>query len=371
MGVIVRSLPRATLPSQRRSVLESGIWLIFLADAAIALVASRPPMWRATLGWVGLAVFAATYLGLFWWNANGLYLWFTTGKVRLGALVGLVAILALGGLLTVASPAAGIVTLAYPVAFAIFELPLAAFVVVIVMETAAVGTLLLVDPPAAPWTIGAAISVGVVSVLGFLHRSSTRAQIIRAADQDLVSRLEERERIASDVHDLLGQTLTVMAMKAELVERLVRCDPDAAAEEARALHGLSRESLRQVRELVAGMRQVSLDSQLTAARTALQAGNVTCQVIDERTGAASSFDTVRGWVLREAVTNVVRHAQAHSCRIEVTDDTLAVTDDGRGRGDAAEGNGLAGMRRRVETAGGELWIGPGDRGRGTRILVTG
>ncbi len=80
---------------------------------------------------------------------------------------------------------------------------------------------------------------------------------------------------------------------------------------------------------------------------------------------------MRGWVLREAVTNVVRHAQAHTCCVEIDDEILVISDNGRGRGGAPEGNGLTGMRRRVEAAGGELWIGPGERGHGTRIVVTG
>ena len=75
--------------------------------------------------------------------------------------------------------------------------------------------------------------------------------------------------------------------------------------------------------------------------------------------------------MREAVTNVVRHAQAHTCCVEIDDEILVISDNGRGRGGAPEGNGLTGMRRRVEAAGGELWIGPGERGHGTRIVVTG
>ncbi|EMF64522.1 sensor histidine kinase, two-component system, partial [Cutibacterium acnes FZ1/2/0] len=71
-------------------------------------------------------------------------------------------------------------------------------------------------------------------------------------------------------------------------------------------------------------------------------------------GEGSEFDTVRGWVLREAVTNVVRHAQAHTCCVEIDDEILVISDNGRGRGGAPEGNGLTGMRRRVEAAGGRV-----------------
>ena len=134
----------------------------------------------------------------------------------------------------------------------------------------------------------------------------------------------------------------------------------------------------QVRELVSDMAHMGVDAQLVAARTALEAAGLECVVSDTRTdvqrgchGERSEFDTVRGWVLREAVTNVVRHAQAHTCFVEIDDEVLAISDDGRGRGGAPEGNGLTGMRRRVEVAGGELWIGPGERGYGTRIVVTG
>ena len=111
------------------------------------------------------------------------------------------------------------------------------------------------------------------------------------------------------------------------------------------------------------MAHMGVDAQLVAARTALEAAGLECVVSDTRTdvqrgchGERSEFDTVRGWVLREAVTNVVRHAQAHTCFVEIDDEVLAISDDGRGRGGAPEGNGLTGMRRRVEVAGGELWI---------------
>ena len=189
----------------------------------------------------------------------------------------------------------------------------------------------------------------------------------RQAEQDILARLEERQRVASDVHDLLGQTLTVMAMKAQLVERLIGTDPDAARVQAVELHGLSRHALAQVRELVSGMAHMGVDAQLAAARAALEAAGLECVVSDTRTDVqrgchdeGPAFDTVRGWVLREAVTNVVRHAQAHTCFVEIDDEILAISDDGCGRGGAPEGNGLTGMRRRVEAAGESCGSGRGN-----------
>ena len=99
-------------------------------------------------------------------------------------------------------------------------------------------------PDLMPWAICSAISVAVVTVVGVLERTACRGQLARQAEQDVLARLEERQRVASDVHDLLGQTLTVMAMKAQLVERFIGTDPDAARAQAVELHGLSRAGTR-------------------------------------------------------------------------------------------------------------------------------
>lgn len=182
----------------------------------------------------------------------------------------------------------------------------------------------------------------------------------------------ERDRIARDLHDLLGQSLTGLVVRAQLVQRLAQVDPGAAAEEATELEAGARTALDQVRTAVSGLSDVSLDDELEAARRVLAAAGVDADVrftTDARPGAFVEHSLALA--LREAVTNVVRHAGAESCRIELchVDDTwrLEVRDDGRG-GDHAEGAGLRGMRERVAAVGGQVerW---GERGTAVRVTV--
>lgn len=182
----------------------------------------------------------------------------------------------------------------------------------------------------------------------------------------------ERDRIARDLHDLLGQSLTGLVVRAQLVGRLAAVDPDAAAEEAVGLEEHARIALEQVRAAVSGLSDVSLDDELEAARQVLAAAGVDADVrltTDARPGAL--VERSLALALREAVTNVVRHAHAGSCRIELSrlDDTwrLEVHDDGRG-GEHTEGAGLRGMRERVAAVGGgvERWS---DRGTAVRVTV--
>ena len=214
------------------------------------------------------------------------------------------------------------------------------------------------------WLFSVAVSAAIVTVTGLLSRYRRHVQDQLRADKEMVVRLTERERIASDMHDLLGQTLTVTAMKAELVQRLIPTSPDKAVTEAQEVQHLARTALHQVRELVSQLHEVSLDTQLVVARSALQAAGIEPKVEDHRSAAAQdtsqddTFDSVRGWVLREAVTNVVRHSGAAQCRMWIGDEKLCICDDGSGLGDAVWGNGLTGMRRRVDAAGGELTVGP-------------
>ena len=378
MVVIVGASHPIPLRRRNRNALAAGIWLVFLAYTVVSLQSSHLPPWRIALGWVGLTIFALFYLTLFWWHVDGLELWYTKRQVRRSAIVGQVVLVVLCALLALVSPKMVASALVYPIAFAVFQMPEVALEITLAIEVVGIAVLVWTVPDLMPWAISWAISVALVTVVGVLERTACRGQLACQAAQDVLARLEEREQVASDVHDLLGQTLTVMAMKAQLAERLIGTDPDAARAQAVELHGLTRRALAQVRELVSDMAHMGVDAQLAAARTALEAAGVECVVSDTRTdvqggchGEGSEFDTVRGWVLREAVTNVVRHAQAHTCCVEIDDEILVISDNGRGRGGAPEGNGLTGMRRRVEAAGGELWIGPGERGHGTRIVVTG
>jgi len=169
----------------------------------------------------------------------------------------------------------------------------------------------------------------------------------------------ERERIARDLHDLLGHTLTLITVKAELAARLAERDVIAAAAEIRELEKISRDALRQVREAVGGYRSGGLIGEMVNARVALSAARVELTTDLGVDGCPATHDNLFALVLREAVTNIVRHSGARRCGVELRRNgavlELVVRDDGRG-GNLKEGNGLRGMRERLAAMEGILHV---------------
>jgi two-component system, NarL family, sensor histidine kinase DesK len=180
----------------------------------------------------------------------------------------------------------------------------------------------------------------------------------------------ERERLASDLHDLLGQSLTEVIVRAQLIRRLIESDPARAATEAETIETSSRRALDQGRAAVRGWNEVRLDDELEVARRTLDAAGVGLHVErDQGFDPPPTTETAIALAVREGVTNVVRHAQATMCRIDLCRegdrDVLRISDDGRGSG-PTEGNGLVGMRAREIALGGEL---ERDGSAGTTLTV--
>ena len=181
------------------------------------------------------------------------------------------------------------------------------------------------------------------------------------ASQDEVAHyaaIAERERISRDLHDLLGHTLTVVAVKADLAERLLPEGCDKARAEVQDIRQLVRDALRETRAAVAGVRTASLNSELDRARRALATVDISIDVVHEAEDIRPDVDEAFAMVVREAVTNVVRHSDATTCTIRVvstpTSWRLSVKDDGRGQVGAIEGTGVAGMKARIDALDGEL-----------------
>jgi two-component system, NarL family, sensor histidine kinase DesK len=220
--------------------------------------------------------------------------------------------------------------------------------------------------------------VGLV-VLSFSQLERTAHQLALA--QAEVARLaadSERARIARDLHDLLGHSLSLIALKTELARRMLERDPRRAAAELTEIEAVARNSLRDVREAVAGYRQVNLDTELDGARMALVAAGIEVTIERPAADLDPSVDPLLGWIVREGITNVVRHSAASRCAITIealpAATRLEIVDDGRGPDprrvnlSLPPGSGLAGIRERVLAAGGELEAGRGVDG-GFRLAV--
>lgn len=172
--------------------------------------------------------------------------------------------------------------------------------------------------------------------------------------------LEERERVARDVHDVLGHTLTVIALKSELAGKLLERDPGRAQAELREITHLARESIEEVRQTVAGLKVQSLFEEITAASQALESAGIDLQ----REGSAwKDLDSIPAvnqavfaWVIREATTNIIRHSAARRVTIKLDRSSLTITDNGVGISPEAAGHGLEGLKARVEQVGGTLSI---------------
>jgi two-component system, NarL family, sensor histidine kinase DesK len=182
----------------------------------------------------------------------------------------------------------------------------------------------------------------------------------------------ERERLARELHDLLGRTLSLIAVKAELASRLSAKGDRSADAELADVQRLARQAVRDVREAVAGGHVPSIDVELAAAEVALRSVGIKVSVNNTAASIDPAHETTIAWALREAVTNVVKHSAARTCRIalDAADGctTLDVDDDGRGPIGEGTGTGLEGLADRIHALGGTLEVGPSD-GCGFRLRV--
>lgn len=200
--------------------------------------------------------------------------------------------------------------------------------------------------------------IGLLEIRQRDRRQELENQRLRTSRVELLATIAERERIARDLHDLLGHSLTAVVMRAQLTKELVLADPRRARSEAEEIERNAREALAAVRSTVTGWRQTSLRAELDTARRALAGTGVTLRVdYDDEMSLVASTEHELGLALREAVTNVARHAQAATCHIAVDTDEervrMVVADDGVG-GNAPEGTGLSGLRERIARLGGTV-----------------
>ncbi|WP_068147210.1 sensor histidine kinase [Rhodococcoides corynebacterioides] len=359
---------------QRRGWLFSAIWLAFLFYPLERILQYRGPWPWTVAGYVSLVLFAVVFL-----------LGFRDFRRRLHdddrrpeqTRRAWTTLLLLTALLVPVVPAAGDAVLTgsvYLAVFGIITLPGRTGVAVVAVVAAAVEILPRVvdgwtpDNSAAITVVAAAMAAWGVKTL--IQRNAQLLEVRRRlADLAVV---EERERLARDVHDILGHSLTVVTVKAELAGRLIDHDPRRAAAEVADIEVLARQALADVRSTVGGFRHLRLDEELLGAHSALDAAEIELC----RHGTVDDVPEDRrelfARVLREAVTNVVRHSGASTCTVDLGRERITVEDDGIGPGAGGEhgstGSGLSGLADLVRDAGGTLTIARGTRG-GFRVTA--
>jgi two-component system, NarL family, sensor histidine kinase DesK len=225
-----------------------------------------------------------------------------------------------------------------------------------------------------------AVGIGLLLVLMRDLRMRNQELVEARAELALSAVAAERERFARDLHDLLGHSLSVIAIKAELAGRLMRLDPERAGVEVADVENVARESLREVRQAVSGYRQPTLDKELEGARVALSAAGIEAEVVRAPVTLDPEVEAVLAWTVREGATNVIRHSGATHCRVRVradlVDAAVEVVDDGEGpaclRGEevAHPGHGITGLTERAERLRGRIEAGGLPDGRGFRLAVS-
>ena len=334
-------------------------WLIYLSFFIVWAFVTCDTAMEWAMNGAGLAAFLVLYLRGFW----------VAGRTLLTIAF---AIVGLGVLLTPINPGAN--------AFFIYG---AAFLGDAARPATAVRWLLLIVAILAleawlvplrweawlPGIIFALVIGGTNIHFGEVRRKDT-ALLAAQKDAERYAAVAERERIARDLHDLLGHTLSVIVIKSELASKLADRDPQRAAAEIRDVEQISRKALREVREAIYGYRGGRMEQEVENGRQALAAAGVTLHAELKPLDVEPQAEQALALAVREALTNVLRHARAQRCdvRVEHTDDTLRVVvqDDGVGSRDR-EGAGLSGMRARLAEIGGRVTR---DGSHGTRLELT-
>jgi two-component system sensor histidine kinase DesK len=234
----------------------------------------------------------------------------------------------------------------------------------------------------------AASALGVGLLLALMRDLRMRNQELNEARAELAlsAVAAERERFARDLHDLLGHSLSVIAIKAELAGRLLSLDPQRAAGEVADVEQVARQSLREVRQAVSGYRQPTLAGEIEGARVALSAAGIETAVQREAVALDPEVEAVLAWAVREGATNVLRHSGARHCQVTVraglADAEVEVVDDGAGDeavtglgetdpdGAAHAGHGIAGLSERAQQLRGRIEAGRLPDGGGYRLAVS-
>ncbi len=337
------------------------LWILYLGFFFIDPVLSHPGAKIWTVDLIGAAIFVVLYLGLF--AIENPLDWLHIG--------GMVAL----GVVFMPINSGACTFFIYAAAMLPFCVPSQALAFAGLFGVGTVGAIESLLLHVNKWTLFYSAVFPVLIGAGntfFAERNRMNHQLRKANEEiENLAKLAERERIARDLHDVLGHTLSVITLKSELAGKLMDRDPQRAGKEIREVEEISRQALADVRDAIRGYRAKGLAAELAQAKATLETAGVNAQCDAATTVQLPAMqESVLSLAIREGVTNVVRHARASNCRLRIEQQNgscrLVIADDGQGFSDM-EGNGLRGMRERVEMLGGSL---ERSNKSGTTLVIT-
>lgn len=344
--------------------LLAAVWVVFLIFPVLSITDSPQPLPAKIAGYGLVAAFAAVYLWSFFTYSSELGV-SASGHGR--------AWIPFGALLAITAGTLPILG-ADAISLGPFLISFAAYLLSVrSMWITNAGVLAAALSVAIPAGLGDYVFLlGLLVVLIVVNAVNTALIRRSIAADDLrldYALLAEQERMARDVHDVLGHSLTAIGLKSELAERLLDSDVDAARAELRQIRALNAEALDSIRATLDGQRRTTLAQELASVRAALDDARIKTVLIGNAQDLEPAHSTVLSWILREAATNLLRHAHATTCWIRIAPGTLGIEDDGDSLAGSREGHGMRGMRERARLAGAQLEIGDSAHG-GTRIAVS-
>lgn len=351
-------MPIGPIPKNRDHGWVPYVWLIFLSFFFFQPVLDPHTTvrdWVTTL--VATAIFLVLYFRLFWTGPPWNYM-IITAMAAMGLGLGHSNVGASVFIIFTASFIAWVVR-SSKVALAAISLLIAALVV----------DAFLFHAPASFWATSIVVSLSVgVSNIHFAEKNRADAKLRMANDEiEHLAKVAERERIARDLHDVLGHTLSLIIINSTMASKLFEKNPQKAKRAISDIEKVSREAMAEIRNTLRGYSNYKLNDEFLRAKSVLESAGIKVDTETTEIVMTPAQESVAALIMREAVTNVVRHAQAHNCRLRLAandgDCVLEVADDGCG-GVLIEGNGLRGMRERVEALGGKVTR---DTSAGTRL----
>jgi two-component system sensor histidine kinase DesK len=331
------------------------VWLFYLLNPLEAAWEQRD----SASGWIGIlgtvlfaVVYAAAFLMLRWNRPEGTPFRVSPSRSLGVSVVAVEVVLAVVVCAAIGQP--GTATAVYVAVITMICLPtLMAWPVVLVVAGTTYGATVVVHG----WTRDTGILFGTLvaalAIWGISQAINRNIEVLAVREENARLALEdERNRFARDLHDILGHSLTVITVKAELAQKLFDVDPVRARAEVADLERLSRDALADVRRAVEGYRELTLPGELARARMALEAAEIEAHLPNSTDDVPSSLRELFAWTIREGVTNVVRHSGATRCTVTLTSTSAEVADDGHGVEAAPlHGNGLLGLHERAAAVG--------------------